>query len=142
MRRSKFGFLLFLLIGCAPKTMPVWDHGNMLDLHNHTRQVHGVGLLHIDKRLEKAAISHSEWMNKHEILSHEENDKEPWDRVKIFGVPYTNVGENIAFDDNVGDTFDMWMKSAGHKKNILNKEYKFVGFGRSGNYWTAIFAGE
>jgi uncharacterized protein YkwD len=34
---------------------------------------------------------------------------------------------------------DAWLKSPGHCKNIMNKNYKEMGVARVGTYWTQTF---
>jgi len=35
-----------------------------------------------------------------------------------------------------------WMTSPGHCSNIMNPNYKLIGFGGSGNYWTQLFTNQ
>jgi uncharacterized protein YkwD len=39
------------------------------------------------------------------------------------------LGENVGYGYTVTSLHKMFMDSAGHKKNILNSKYKFVGVG-------------
>ena len=69
----------------------------------------------------------------------------PGAMVKKFNISYTMLGENIA----VGQTtpkavVDSWMKSPGHKANILNARYTHIGIGYAEGgswkyYWTQLF---
>lgn len=63
------------------------------------------------------------------------------------GVSYHYVGENIAMGhENAYDVMlgeQGWMNSAGHRKNILTKEYTHLGVGYSDNgpSWVQLFTG-
>ncbi len=58
-------------------------------------------------------------------------------------------GENIAAGySSAKDTVDQWMDSSGHKANILNSNYKYLGVGFCSDssaaykyYWVQLFAG-
>lgn len=57
----------------------------------------------------------------------------------------TMWGENVAVGyDTEADVHQAWMDSAGHRANILNCEYRWIGIGHadgdSGRYWTEQFA--
>lgn len=61
-----------------------------------------------------------------------------------YGLTYSYAGENIAYGYiDPDDVMDGWMNSEGHRKNILNSNYQYIGVGvtRSGNrlYWTQMF---
>jgi uncharacterized protein YkwD len=53
------------------------------------------------------------------------------------------VGENIAMGYGTGTSVVNrgWMRSAGHKANILRRQYRLVGIGafrdRNGRWWTS-----
>ena len=52
------------------------------------------------------------------------------------------MGENIARGQkDVPAVMAGWMRSTGHRRNILNSEYRVVGFGRGpGPTWVQVFA--
>lgn len=63
---------------------------------------------------------------------------------KEYGVPFRAAGENIAYGQRTPkDVVARWMKSPGHRKNILSTRFKKMGVGvaqKSGsNYWTQLF---
>ncbi len=107
----------------------------MLDLHNQER-----GLDHplqLEHRLMQAAQAHAIWMEQHNQLSHEGF----LDRVRAAGYIGFSA-ENIAMNSgSVASTFAMWMDSPGHRTNIVNPIYRYVGFAKVGNYWCAIYGG-
>ena len=52
------------------------------------------------------------------------------------------MGENIARGQrDVPSVMEGWMRSAGHRRNILDSDYTLVGFGRAdGPNWVQVFA--
>jgi len=49
--------------------------------------------------------------------------------MRQFGISFRSAGENIAGNQSVEGAFIAWMNSTGHKENILNKNFNYVGFG-------------
>jgi len=55
---------------------------------------------------------------------------------------YRCKGENIAKGFRSGRAVvNAWMRSKGHRANILSKRYQHLGVGRTGNAWVQIFGG-
>jgi uncharacterized protein YkwD len=117
-------------------------------LVNVARAAAGCGALRVDSRLTTAARLHSEDMALRNYFSHTSLDgRSPWDRLEAQG--YTaGSGENIAagYATPVA-VMDAWMKSTGHRANILNCSSRAigVGLGRGGSYgiyWTQDFGRE
>lgn len=66
----------------------------------------------------------------------------PFTMMKNFGITYKSAGENIAMGQrSAEEVVKAWMNSAGHRANILNKNYTHIGIGyvKDGNYWTQMF---
>ncbi|EKN41831.1 transporter, partial [Clostridium botulinum CFSAN001627] len=69
----------------------------------------------------------------------------PFDMMKKFGVKYSAAGENIASGyPTAKAVVDGWMKSPGHKANILSKSFTEIGVGLAKSsdgtyYWTQMF---
>lgn len=69
----------------------------------------------------------------------------PFDMMKSFGIKYSYAGENIAYGQAAAEeVMEGWMKSTGHRENILKEEYQEIGVGiakdSSGKlYWTQLF---
>ena len=62
------------------------------------------------------------------------------------GVSFVTAGENIAYGQpNCTSIMTAWYNSSGHRKNMLNSQYKYAGFGcysnNGTNYWVQIFIG-
>ena len=117
-------------------------------LVNLARATAGCGALRVDSRLTTAARLHSEDMALRNYFSHTSLDgRSPWDRLEAQG--YTaGSGENIAAGQSTpAAVMDAWMKSTGHRANILNCSSRAigVGIGRGGSYgtyWTQDFGRE
>ena len=69
----------------------------------------------------------------------------PFDMMKRFGINFKAAGENIASGQrNANEVMAAWMKSQGHRENILKPEFTHLGVGyyRGGSYghmWTQMF---
>ncbi|TAF64494.1 MAG: CAP domain-containing protein [Cytophagales bacterium] len=123
----------------------------MLDLINQTRtagcvcgttNMPPVAALKWNTKLEDAAYKHSLDMKTKNYFDH--NNKEgqnPGARITQTGYSWSTYGENIALGYTTEKAvMDGWIKSEGHCKNIMNGSFTEVGVGRSGNYWTQVFA--
>jgi len=104
----------------------------LFDLHNIEREMYGSPKLKSDPALNKYAQDWAEKMASTGRLTHSSLSYSGY-RVK---------GENIAAGQQTEmEVHGSWMRSSGHKNNILKRDYTHVGFGRSGNYWCACFGG-
>lgn len=117
----------------------------LLTIHNKERSKYNKSLFTIGNNLSLAAQKHADWMAKNKTLSHTgSNGSNLKDRV---GQGYMIYGENIASGQkNEKEVIRAWMKSSGHRKNILNNYFKYVGFGISKSkdgtiYWCVVFGG-
>lgn len=70
----------------------------------------------------------------------------PWQRLKAGGVSYQTAGENIAAgQSSPTSVMSSWMKSPGHRGNIMSTKFTHIGVGYAfcGNgykhYWTQAF---
>ena len=62
--------------------------------------------------------------------------------MKHFNINYRTAGENIAQGQRTpGEVMDAWMKSPGHRENILKAEYDSIGVGEVNKTWTQMFIG-
>ncbi len=114
-------------------------------LVNVARADAGCAPLHVDARLATAARLHSEDMAKKNYFSHTSLDgRSPWDRMGAQGYSYGS-GENIAAGYSTPEAvMSGWMKSSGHRANILNCSSRAIGVGVAkggsyGTYWTQDF---
>lgn len=123
------------------------DEERMFELHNKARADRGLSRLCVHPALQKAARAHSQEMISKDYFKHGNVGK----RLSKFGYRWSTYGENILYDpgsrDSTESLFKLWMKSSGHKSNILDKDFREVGIGASsGSYkggkatmWTADF---
>lgn len=114
----------------------------LLVIHNEERSKRGVPKLKLDDRLTAAAQLHADWMRSNGRLSHRgENGSSVSGRIVAQGYRWSAAGENIAAGYSSAQSVTSgWMGSSGHRRNILNDSYVHCGFGKSGNYWCAVFA--
>lgn len=64
------------------------------------------------------------------------------DRAKKMQCHLPSFGENAAVGQlDVNTVMQDWMNSPGHKRNILDPNWRVCGFAREGNYWCAVFGG-
>lgn len=94
-----------------------------------------------NEKLEKAAVDHSNDMFQKKYFSHIAPDgSNGGDRMMNAGYAWKFYGENIAEGfTSEQKVVDGWLHSADHCKNIMSSNYKEMGIGRSGNYWTQDF---
>lgn len=112
-------------------------------LVNQRRAEQGLKPLTQDWQLSRVARFKSEDMSKLGYFSHNSPTYgSPFDMMKSFGISYRSAGENIARGYKTPEeVVDAWMKSPGHRANILNSSYTHIGVGyvNSGNHWTQMF---
>jgi uncharacterized protein YkwD len=100
-----------------------------LKLHNQARKNRGIRLLCVHPKLTKAARAHSAHMIKKDYFGHGNVGR----RLKRYDYNWRTCGENIAGGSGrygrPGNVFKRWMKSSGHRSNILKKGFREVGIG-------------
>ena len=92
-------------------------------------------------KLAKAAYDHSVDMKANNYFSHTGLDNSnPGERITAAGYTWQAYGENIANGYTTEQAVVVgWLNSEGHCKNIMNANFKDMGVGRDGNYWTQEF---
>ena len=119
------------------------------DCANRERRERGMSTLKHDSALDAAARLHARRMLALGFFDHEDPaGNGPADRVKRFAKRrYVIVGENIAAGfDSTGATCRGWMKSPGHRANILRSSFTRIGAGYAsgeghyGRYYVQVFA--
>jgi uncharacterized protein YkwD len=119
----------------ARETAPLGDlaavRRAMLARVNAERRRAGRGLLREDPRLGRAAQRHAEDMLRRGYFAHESPERTtPRERVKDAGYRPGAVAENLAAGQtSVDEVMDGWMKSPGHRTNLLGRDYKDFGLG-------------
>ncbi|MFI6387691.1 CAP domain-containing protein [Nonomuraea sp. NPDC050540] len=117
----------------------------VVKLTNAARAAGGCKPLTHDPKLNAAARGHSADMAAKGYFSHTSQDgRSPGDRIKAAGFGSMSAwGENIAMGQRTAaSVVDGWMKSPGHKANIMNCNYTHIGAGQDpkGPHWTQVFA--
>ena len=125
----------------------------VLHYTNRAREKHKLPPLRRYLTLESAAQKHSNWMARNRRFSHEgRQGSKPHERISAESFGGSTTGENIyqytARRDQkklAKNLVDGWMKSPGHRANILHAGFKYLGVGvaRSGDhiYATQNFGG-
>jgi uncharacterized protein YkwD len=107
-------------------------------LLNAERASRGLTALKPDRQLQRAALAHGGDMVSHGYFAHEGRDgSEPAERIRstgyLSGGGAWRIGENLAW--GTGDLatpraiMAAWMHSPGHRANILQPQYRQIGFG-------------
>ncbi|MFD3696232.1 sigma-70 family RNA polymerase sigma factor [Streptomyces sp. NPDC058646] len=129
----------------APAPAPQGAAGQVVALVNSERAAAGCGPLQEDPQLRTAAQGHSDDMAARDFFSHTSPDgSDPGKRTTAVGYRWSTYGENIAKGQQTPQqVMDSWMKSPGHRANILNCSFKDIGVGihqgKGGPWWTQNF---
>jgi len=106
------------------------DEQKVLQLVNQARADAGIGALQFDALLLKVARLKAKDMVDNRYFSHQSPTYgSPFDMMRQFGVSFKTAGENIAGNQTPEGAFQAWMKSEGHRKNILNGNFNYTGIG-------------
>lgn len=106
------------------------EEAELLALTNKEREHVGLEPLNINRQLMCAAREQSASMARKNHLSHTVNGKNFTYRIKKTGYPFVKVGENVARSKrSLVHVVKLWMKSPGHRRNILNSQFKGIGSG-------------
>jgi uncharacterized protein YkwD len=117
-----------------------------LELTNAERARHKLPPLKLNLTLSKVARAHSANMAKQNKMVHVLDGKDQFARIKGSGYRYRYAGENVARGNiEITEMVEALMKSEGHRKNILKKEYTELGVGlalggKDLTYYTQVFA--
>lgn len=115
---------------------------HMLDLINAERAANGVAALKLEQHLNDSSEDHSTWVLNTDTFSHTgAGGSSAYQRMVAAGFDFSGdwrSGENIGLQsirgeagyfDDVEDIHGRLMDSTGHRWNILNAEYEYVGIG-------------
>jgi uncharacterized protein YkwD len=144
---------VFIPLVMQVSSIPTVFQENVVVFTNQARQDHGCEPLSMDVRLQFAAENHSEDMALNDYFAHDSLDgRTPWDRIHNQGYEFSLAGENIAAGYSSPESVvDGWMRSPGHRANILNCDFVHIGVGyyylqndrgeiNYNHYWTQVFA--
>ena len=120
-----------------------------VDAVNRERERQGLAPLSVSSKLTRIAQAHSAYQAKVGKAKHEgEGGSRPADRARAGGIAWSVLAENVAmnlgYSDPVATAVRGWMKSAPHRKNILNPVFEQTGVGivtgKDGSiYFTQMF---
>ena len=126
----------------------------ILKLTNEQREKNGLPSLVMDERLNEAALTHSLEMFELNYQSHYSptpGRRTVKERMKQAGITPRVQAENIFHCEGFPDeqlaqlSVDQWMKSRGHRANILRREVSHIGLGvvnQDGKFYvTQVFGG-
>ena len=111
----------------------------VVNLVNIERNKVGLAPLEVDTKVAVAAqIRAKEVIN---TFSHTRPDGSScFTALSQSGATYRGAGENIARGQKTPEqVVKEWMVSPGHKANILNKNFKYIGVGVDGTAWVQLF---
>ena len=113
----------------------------VFQLTNSIRHSNGLRPLKWNCRLIMAAKNHSQDMAKINRMSHSGSDGSTIAmRAERVGYRYSYLAENVAAGQRSPEqVVDDWMKSPGHRRNILNPNITEIGVGFYNQYWTQVF---
>lgn len=104
----------------------------LLDLINQERAKSNLSPLIADPELMKVARTKADDMTKNNYFSHySPTYGSPFDMMRQFGISFKAAAENIAGNSTVEGAVNSWMKSEGHRNNIMNPNYNYTGIGIS-----------
>jgi hypothetical protein len=95
---------------------------------NRERASRGLGVLKYDPVLARAAAFHALQMAAHGGISHEfPGEPDLAARAETAGVHFSVVSENVAEASESTIIHDLWMKSQGHRENLLDPNVNVAG---------------
>jgi uncharacterized protein YkwD len=124
------GFRVYLPLLARAKQLSIEQQ--VIDLTNEQRQRNGcTTTLVLSAQLTAAASAHSQDMAIHDLFSHTGSDGSTMvSRVAATGYSYSQLAENIAAGQDTAEAVVAgWMKSPGHRANILNCSLRELGVG-------------
>lgn len=122
----------------------------VIDLLNKERAAAGCPALIPNAVLTQVAQAHSQDMAENDFFDHAGSDgRSSFQRMRDAGYDYARAAENLAAGvDTPAEAVAVWMRSPGHRANILNCQLRETGVGYVvdandpldyGAYWTEVF---
>lgn len=137
---------LTLYIDPNKLTIDPQSESTMLEYLNNERAKVGVGPLVSSVKMQDVARAYSRTMLTEKFFAHIDNQgKDAADRLKAGAVEFLIAGENLAYAMTVDIAHEGLMNSEGHKRNILDPQFKRIGIGVVdaglwGKMFTQVFA--
>jgi uncharacterized protein YkwD len=96
---------------------------------NEIRSAHDLAPLGVDRKLTRAARSHSQMMLQQDVFTHGAFGE----RLRAFGVRFPLIAENLAWGSGrLGAPraiVTAWMNSPPHRANLLHPSFRMIGVG-------------
>jgi len=107
------------------------DERYLFARHNQVRRNHGLRAFCVHPALQKAARAHTSDMIRRDYFSHytKGTNKGPCESIRSYGYRYRYCAENIGYNSTPASLFDAWMRSSGHRGNILDGKFREIGIG-------------
>lgn len=145
MKRKFFVILISIFLSTLSLGMENYQKIILKEV-NIEREKNHLKPLKIDNRLNKIAIVKAKDMAREKKMSHTSKKfGVTFNLIKKEGISYTKAAENIASGHKTPEfVTERWLKSKGHRKNILERDYRFIGIGKATDnngkiYWVQIF---
>lgn len=133
-----------VLVAMLGQTQPLPKESvidQVVRLTNAEREKAGVRKLDNNSLLETIAEHQAKDMQLMRKLTHADRQgRDVSQRADFYKYPWMAIGENVAQGQrSAKEVVDDWMKSKGHRANILNPDFSEIGVSRVGNYWVQVF---
>ncbi|MCH0539704.1 CAP domain-containing protein [Streptomyces sp. MUM 203J] len=131
--------------GAAPEGAAAGHIRRVVALANAERAKAGCPALRVNSRLQKAAQGHADDMAARNYYEHDTPEgRSAGDRISSTGYRWRTWAENIhRGPKDPATAMRDWMKSSGHRKNILNCAFRDIGVGvnlrSNGPWWVQNF---
>lgn len=112
-------------------------------LVNLERRKAGLRPLTVDAKTSGASRLKATDMSKNRYFNHTSPTYgSPFNLLKLQKISYRAAGENIAMGHlSPESVMKGWMNSEGHRRNILNPNFKSIGVAYYNGYWVQLFVG-
>jgi len=112
----------------------------LVRLVNAKRRSVGCAELKWDGNVAAIALGHSADMISRHFFSHTNPDGQgPFERLQESRLDFSSAAENIALGPKTArEAFDIWVRSPGHRKNMLDSRFTRHGVGRVEDRWTHV----
>ncbi len=109
-------------------------------LTNEFRIAHGLAPVQVSEVLRRAARAHSADMRTRRFFDHlDPEGRSPFDRMRAHGHSRP-AAENLAHGQRTPqEVMQDWIRSPGHRANLLIADARYLGVGIGGPYWTQNF---
>jgi uncharacterized protein YkwD len=124
------------------RSSATFDAGRIVALTNESRRQAGLQPVAVDDRLTAAARAKLFDMLKQDYFAHRTPDgRQPWAFMQAAGYRFQMAAENLAkgYDDEP-ELQRAWMKSRGHRANILNPHFTEIGVADANGIVVVMFA--